>query len=302
MNEGTYRILRASAETPAKLDDLVARAGEARSVVKRLLEEKSKWFAVEEGRVACTQTGMAALAYEMVARQRAKPLSERSRTLIEGLRELAQKRSPAKRELDQIWASLPSVVRRAERLVAAGEVQRGLVFLGDDDLCSLAIHLVEVGTRTTVIDVDQDLLKMIDDCAQDRHFEINTVAHDLREPCPKSLRGKFGCVFTDPPYAPEGFALFVGRAIELLRPDGRLYVNFGWSRRALERGLEKQRILAQCGLLVLEVVPDCTEYEGAHSIGCRSDLWICSKTPQTKPHIPAVEGPLYTSRSPRSPT
>jgi hypothetical protein len=36
-------------------------------------------------------------------------------------------------------------------------VQRGLVFLGDADLTSLAVHLMGVARRTTVIDIDRDV-------------------------------------------------------------------------------------------------------------------------------------------------
>jgi predicted methyltransferase len=113
------------------------------------------------------------------------------------------------------------------------------------------------------------------------------------------MKGRFGAVFTDPPYAIEGFRLFVSRAVELLKPDGRLYVCFGQSRRASERGLQKQRVLTDAGLLVEAVFQDFNEYDGAESIGSRSALWRCRVTPETRPLVRGeAQGPLYTSRPP----
>ncbi|MDH5493711.1 MAG: bis-aminopropyl spermidine synthase family protein, partial [Myxococcales bacterium] len=129
-------------------------------------------------------------------------------------------------------------------------------------------------------------------------WEHRGIEHDVRDPLPRKLLGRFGCVFADPPYAPEGFALFISRAIELLKPDGRVYLCFGASRRASERGLEKQRLLTEAGLLVEAVIPDFNAYVGAESIGARSDLWILRATPKSRPLVRGrVEGELYSSRS-----
>ena len=85
----------------------------------------------------------------------------------------------------------------------------------------------------------------------------------------------------------------------MLKPDGRLYVSFGQSRRASERGLQKQRALSDAGLLIEAVFEDFNEYQGAESVGSRSALWRCRVTPETKSLVRgAVDGPLYTSRPP----
>ena len=82
------------------------------------------------------------------------------------------------------------------------------------------------------------------------------------------------------------FAEDTGRTAGLMfGPDGRLYVCFGQSRRAAERGLQKQRVLGDAGLLVEAVFEDFNQYDGAESIGSRSALWRCRVTPQTKPLV-----------------
>ena len=258
------------------------------------LQRYPKWFEQSGGDVRGSTVGLAALARELVARGASAPERPEWRSEYAAI---AAKRSEPKRALDQVYVTTDTAVRRAELLVRSGEHQRGLVFLGDDDLTSAATQLAGAGRKVTVLDTDEDVLRVLSEAAASRRWDIDTVTHDLRNPIPRSLERRFGAVFTDPPYAVEGFALFVSRAIEMMKPDGRLYVSFGFSRRASERGLQKQRALCEAGLLVEAVLEDFNAYDGAEAIGSRSSLWRCAMTPETRPLVRGrVEGPLYTSR------
>jgi len=295
--EGAFRILRALGDGRSRSrDELVHASGEASSVVRDVLERYPKWFEATDGRIRCSERGLAALARELIARA---PDERDAPDWEEAYAAIAAARGAPKRELDQVYVTTDTAVRRAQVLLEAGEHQRGLVFLGDDDLTSAAVQLAGAGRKVTVLDSDSDVLAVLRRHADARGWEHETIQHDLREPMPRALKGRFGAVFTDPPYALEGFRLFVSRAVEMLKPDGRLYVCFGQSRRASERGLQKQRVLADAGLLVEAVFEDFNEYVGAEAIGSRSALWRCRVTPETRPLVRGeVEGPLYTSRRP----
>ncbi len=298
MYEGAFRILRALGDGRSLTrEEVVRAAGESASVVREVIERYPKWFEEGDDGLRCSERGLAALARELVARTP----SERSDTSWSPTyEELASRRSDPKRGLDQVYVTTDTVVRRASLLLESGEHQRGLVFLGDDDLTSAAVQLAGAGRRVTVVDADPDILRILDEVAQEHGCEIETIEHDLREPLPRSMWGRFGAVFTDPPYAVEGFRLFISRAADLLKPDGRLYVCFGHSRRASERGLQKQRVLGDAGFLVEAVFEGFNRYEGAESIGSQSALWRCRVTPETKALVAGeVEGPLYTSRPPK---
>ncbi len=297
MYEGAFRVLRALGDGRSlSRDDLVHAAGEASSVVREALERYPKWFEDTEGRVRCSERGLAALARELVARGAQALTAPNWRAEYEAI---AAERAAPKRELDQVYVTADTAVRRAQLLLEAGEHQRGLVFLGDDDLTSAAVQLAGAGRKVTVLDSDDEVLAVLKRNAESRGWEHDVISHDLREPIPRSMKGRFGAVFTDPPYALEGFRLFVSRAVEMLKPDGRLYVCFGQSRRASERGLQKQRVLGDAGLLVEAVFENFNEYRGAEAIGSRSALWRCRVTPETRPLVRGeVEGPLYTSRPP----
>ncbi len=298
MYEGAFRILRALGDGRSlSQDEVVHVSGEASSVVRETLERYAKWFEADEGRVRCSERGLAALAREMVARGASTLEATHWRSDYEAL---ASERGAPKRELDQVYVTTDTAVRRAELLLSAGEHQRGLAFLGDDDLTSAAVQLAGAGRKVTVLDTDDDVLAILRRHARARGWQHDVIQHDLRQPLPKELRRRFGAVFTDPPYAVEGFSLFISRAVDMLKPDGRLYVCFGQSRRASERGLQKQRALGDAGLLVEAVFEDFNAYDGAEAIGSRSALWRCRVTPQTKALLRGEsDGPLYTSRSPK---
>ena len=299
MYEGAFRILRALGDGRSLAqNEIVHAAGEASSVVREVIERYPKWFEDDERRFRCSERGLAALARELVARSVIEAGAEPWRVAYE---EIAAERSTPKRALDQMYVTTDTAVRRAELLLEAGEHQRGIVFLGDDDLTSAAMQLAGAGRKLTALDTDQEILGILARHAEQRGWEHDTVHHDLRKPIPKAMRGRFGAVFTDPPYAAEGFRLFVSRAAETLKSDGRLYICFGQSRRASERGLQKQRVLGEAGFLIEAVFEDFNHYAGAESIGSRSALWRCRVTPETRPLVRGeVEGPLYTSRPPNA--
>jgi hypothetical protein len=297
--EGAFRILRALGDGRSRSqDEIVHAAGEALSVVREVIERYPKWFEDDERRFRCSERGLAALARELVARESGGASAESWRAAYEAM---AAERSTPKRALDQVYVTTDTAVRRAELLLEAGEHQRGLVFLGDDDLTSAAVQLAGAGRKVTVLDTDEEVLQLLSRHAEQHSWEHDTVHHDLRQPIPKAMRGRYGAAFTDPPYAIEGFRLFVSRAAEMLKPDGRLYICFGQSRRASERGLQKQRVLGDAGFLIEAVFDDFNHYQGAETIGSRSALWRCRVTPETRPLVRGeVEGPLYTSRPPNT--
>ncbi|GEM_PF-1374404 len=303
MDSGLFRVLDALGETTLSRTDLVRRAGEPHSVLRAWAKKRPELFAKGAERFRLSPAGVDALKAERRNRTRGSGVSHAD--LEARLREVGVRRGAIKRELDQVYATPASVVKRARFLVGEG-IERPL-FLGDDDLASVALatlttdprpqlalgtHLPTCAPPPEVLEVDPDLVTLLG------AEGVRVTAHDLREPLPAEHRGTHDAVFSDPPYAIEGFTLFVARAIEALRPDGRLYLAFGASRRAPDRALAKQRLLAEAGLVVREVRRDFCAYEGAESIGSRSDLWVLRVTPQTRaPAIP--EGALYTRRAPQ---
>jgi|SRR5690554_6808729 len=297
VDDGFFKILGSLDERDGKtIEELAFASGEAPSVIKAMLDEKSKWFEESFGRLKRTEAGSVAYDYELRGRT-PRPIDEE---LVDAYQRYARRRGPARSELDQVYATAESALDRARLLIERGETQRGLCLLGDDDLTSLALGLLGVTRKVSVLEIDEALVSLLRDSARELELERSIEPFDLREPIPRALRGKFGAVFTDPPYALEGFTLFIQRAHDLLRPDGRLIVSFGQSRRAAERGVQKQAALIEAGFFIEEALPSHTRYEGAVSIGARSSLYFCRKTPLRRRALEdRLGGDLYSSRSPK---
>ena len=293
MNEGVFRILRALGHGQVRARSAVIRdSSESHSMLAELEGSKAKWFSSTGPEVGLNAVGLAALARELTARR--PPNSPDA--LAQRFHEIAQSRPPVRRELDQVLATPDTTLRRARWLIERGDAQRGVLFVGDDDLTSVALKLalLENGADRSVraLDIDPAIVEIA------RASGVEAIEHDLREPLPRDLVGKVGCVFTDPPYALNGFRLFLSRSVEALKPDGRVCVCFGTSRRASERGLQKQRVISELGLFVEEVIPDFNQYDGAESIGASSALWVARRTPQTRAVVEGrEEGELYTRTS-----
>ncbi len=215
------------------------------------------------------------------------------------LQSIKEKRPSSKREYDQFTATRETTARRATLLSFFGDVKgKKLLFLGDDDFTSIATASLKEAERIVAVDIDERILREIHDLSGSHGFGIETVEYDARKKLPKELKGKFDIVFTDPPYTPEGFNLFVSRAIETLDRNNkaaRVYACYGNSDRAKERFLPIYEVFTNSGLMMRWVFDKFNRYQGAESIGSSSSLFIAEITPKTKPVVKGnYERPIYT--------
>ncbi|HYH51725.1 MAG TPA: bis-aminopropyl spermidine synthase family protein [Acidimicrobiia bacterium] len=205
--------------------------------------------------------------------------------LTKQMNELAAGLPPSRWRLDHVPATAETMARRALHLAQEYELAGASVLcLGDHDLTSLAVGLVQPGVDLTVVDIDEFILDHIRDSAVELRLPLTTAWADLRLALPPSLVGTADLVFTDPPYTTEGMRLFLVRALEALRPTGheRLAFCFGTGERHLVKALEVQSMLADLRLALEAMLPGFNQYDGAEAIGARSDLYICRPTKGAK--------------------
>lgn len=289
MYEPAFKVMLTLARAGKELDvgEVVRRSHESTSAVRRVLDEYPRWFAVEPQRsVALTPEGERALLRELAHRtpvyQHDGPRPATAEE-IAYFSEIAAFRGRVKRSLDQTRATVETTFRRATLLVERGEAQRGIAFLGDADLTAVATDRRAPGFRGVVFDVDRDVLRAIEEhTTRTPESRLEAVRADLTEPLPRPTQRRFGAAFLDPPYTPAGVGVFLSRAREALKPDGRAYLSLGESGRARHLALERQRTILELGWLAEEVIPDFNEYEGAHAIGATASLYVLSQTPQTR--------------------
>ncbi|KYH41156.1 MAG: hypothetical protein AYL33_004770, partial [Candidatus Bathyarchaeota archaeon B63] len=147
-------------------------------------------------------------------------IGDRFQAIVEKLRMYAEMRPAPYTWLDQAFGTPETAVLRALFMLEEGDVEgRRIIFLGDDDLTSIAVGLLRASRGITVIDVDDRLVSLIDEISEKEGLNIESVHHDLRNPLPSDLRGMYDVVFTDPPYTIGGLKLFLSRGIDALRGE-----------------------------------------------------------------------------------
>ena len=225
--------------------------------------------------------------------------NDRFEGIVKLLQSIKEKRPLAKREYDQFTATIETTARRVSLLDFFGDLkQKKLLFLGDDDFTSIATASLKEAERIVVVDIDERILREIQDLSDERGFGVETITFDARKKLPKELMAKFDVVFTDPPYTEKGFNLFVSRAIETLDPSNkaaRVYACYGSSDRAKERFLPIYEVFVNSGLMRW-VFDKFNRYQGAESVGSSSSLFIAEVTPKTKSVIKGnYDKPIYTN-------
>ena len=195
-------------------------------------------------------------------------------------------------DLDHVAATAETALRRALFLSTRFDlVGRTVLCVGDHDLTSVALALVEPRARAVVVDLDERVLAHIDALAERLGADVTTHAADLRLGLPPALRGTADVVFTDPPYTPDGVELFVRRGLEGMADPrrGRVLVAYGVSETTPRLAAATQARLLRLDLVVEALWPDFNRYLGAESIGAASDLYVpVSYTHLTLPTTPYV--------------
>jgi len=218
------------------------------------------------------------------------------------LKEFLEKYRPfrpkPKREYDQFLATEETLIKRVlilENLI--NERIKEILFLGDDDLTSLAFSLLkstDFNVNVMVVDIDKDILNFINFVSEKENFKIGTYNYDLKYPLPKDKFKNFNLVFTDPPYTPSALELWLTRCLESSLESGsnkkrkrpeilssKYYVIcYGYTEKETEKGLKIQGIITKLGLVIQEKIRDFNNYYGAKSISSKSDLYILQPTPK----------------------
>lgn len=206
-------------------------------------------------------------------------------------------------DLDHVPATAHTMAKRALHLADAYALADAHVLcVGDHDLTSLAVALVEPRASVTVVDVDDRVLGHIETVAAREGLAVTTAHADLRLGLPASLAGRADIVFTDPPYTPAGIGLFVRRGLEGLRRDRptRVLFCYGFEDRSAGRALQVQEVVSDLRLALDAVHPQFNAYYGAEAIGGRSHLYVGRPTRTTWAAVAArsrAEARIYTRGS-----
>ncbi|TDD72351.1 putative methyltransferase [Jiangella aurantiaca] len=297
---------------PVTLDDLIRRFAVPRRLLERLLDALSGDLETTGGhhtvrtgartayrkRFALDRLDRLALPGPTDAPSVAGDMARRIADVVAGAPKAVQ-------ALDHVPATPVTALRRALWLDGTFDLDDAtLVCIGDHDLTSIAMCLVNPRVRVVVADIDEDLLAYVDQQAAALDLPILTAYADFRAGLPSAAREVGDLVFTDPPYTPEGVRLFLTRGLESLRDrrNGRLVMAYGHGRHQPALGLKVQREIVGLSLATEAILPHFNRYVGAQAIGSASDLYVCQPTAATWKSLPraAQEAVTIYTHGPQS--
>jgi predicted methyltransferase len=164
-------------------------------------------------------------------------------------------------KLDQYPCSWETSVKRARKIIDDTPTSgRKVLFLGDDDLTSIALGLMS-DAEIHVIDCDIRILRIIEKAAKKYGLNITLHKHDLRKELPSNLKNRFDIFISDPPYTLEGITLFTFRGWQALAKEGgeRAYICFlPWMLG--RKYIKIQKFFLDLGFTIIEIISSFNEY------------------------------------------
>lgn len=176
---------------------------------------------------------------------------------------IQKERPPPIQQYDQGYVTPETTLARVAYMYHKGDLKgREIIFLGDDDLVSIAVGLTHMARRIAVIDIDERLTDFIAKKSKEYGLNIEILTTDLRKPLPEELSQKFDVFQTDPLETVAGFRAFVGRGIATLkgpRCAGYFYLTLVDS--SLDKWRDIQHILLEeFKVVITDIIPDFSEY------------------------------------------
>jgi hypothetical protein len=267
-------LVRLLAGEGTAFDDLVRSTALPRRVVEAAVAALSPDVEESEGRLRFVPARAAAYG-GLVPDVLPSPAG-----LLAAVRAAVEAAPRPKRELDHVSATPETVARRAEWLAEAFALSgRRVLCVGDHDLTSVALALVDPAVEVTVADMDEDVLAHVAAWPATRG-RVRAVFADFRLGLPARLRRAFDLVVTDPPYTPDGIVLFARRGLEALADHGpgRLVVAYGYGDQP-GLGLNGQEALAELKLVYEAVLPAFNRYAPRPSVAPATST-CCARPPE----------------------
>ena len=205
-------------------------------------------------------------------------------------------------EIDQTHGTPETALLRALYMMEKGDLEgRNILFLGDDDLTSIAVGLMKAARDVSVVDIDSRVLNAIEESAKNEGFDYSCIQHDLRDPLPEALLNTYDVVFTDPPYTLNGLTLFLSRAVTSLRRGRGAVIYLAFAHQPPRRMLMAQKIINTMGLILTERHLRFNRYEGAEILANTTSLMRLETTDQSSPLVAGrFDGKLYTGEITRT--
>ncbi len=141
---------------------------------------------------------------------------------LEQFKNITSNRPKAIPDFDQGPITPEGTILRVLVLYERGDLEgREILFLGDDDLTSIAAALTGYPKRMVVLEADERIVNFINENVEKIGLNsLQAMVYDVRNPLPQELRRSFDTFLTDPVETLRGFNLFLSRCALSLKGEG----------------------------------------------------------------------------------
>ncbi len=184
----------------------------------------------------------------------ARGLFDRVRTEFEAI---ARCRPRPRAEYDQGFVVPEVTVARVMLMYLRSDLEKqDLLFIGDDDLTSIAAALTGLPRRILVLEIDTRLVDFINETARERNWpHLHARTFDVCQPLPRDVAGAFTTACTDPVETLPGITLFLSRCAEALRgPEAALYFGLTTLEASPQKRYQIQNILLEMGFVLTDII------------------------------------------------
>jgi hypothetical protein len=161
--------------------------------------------------------------------------------------------------------SFSDLALKASFMYERGDLEdRSILLIGDDDLFSLYLGLLGIARRIHVVDIDERILRFIEEKAGELDLNIETMKFDLSRSLPHDLHHAFDVFVSEPPEGIKGMTTFLKRGMKSLNEgEGAGYIGMTMVESSLTKWYEVQTIISRNRLVITDVLRNfCLYPEG----------------------------------------
>ena len=197
-------------------------------------------------------------------------------------------------EFDQGVVPPENSIKRAEFVYERGDLERKkLLFLGDDDLTSIAMALTKLPDEVHVIEIDQRIVDYINTVSKEKNLNVMAHLYNAVNPLPDELKNKFDTFLTDPVETVKGMRVFISRCLLSLKGEGSAgYFGLSHYESSLKKWLEVEKDLMEMNLAITDVLRDFNKYLLVGERILTEGFRVVKESP-VKPNLP--DYPWYRS-------
>jgi len=176
--------------------------------------------------------------------------------------EILKDRPAAVEEYDQWYMAPEHAVYRTDFFNQCGDLAaKKILFIGDDDLLSVATALTGLPSEVVVLEIDQRIIDFVNKTAKDHNLKLKGFRYDIRVPLTPDFAKNFDVFVCDPTETVQAFKLFVSRGVSCLKGVGSsLYFGLTALEASTKKWFEFQGLLRDMNMVITDIRHNFTEY------------------------------------------